>query len=152
MGETAEKDESLFAEDDGATTRKKGDDDRETVSSSTSDSASSFTFSLQQQSAQEQSQQQQQNAQEQSQQHSANEAALNSHGVILLGTGSSEPSPFRGPSAILLRTGGTGGMMLDCGEGTFGAMIRLMGDEVARAHVAALQAIWISHKHADHVL
>jgi hypothetical protein len=88
-------------------------------------------------------------------------------GVVLLGTGSAEPSKYRGPSGILLRvcaaapaampaaqlasagqsgpvsgggdcSGGAGGsgshgawMLLDCGEGTWGQVNRLLGPEGA---------------------
>ena len=42
-----------------------------------------------------------------------------------------------------------GGMLLDCGEGTYGQLRRRYGaatDEI----VAGLKCVWISHIHADH--
>ncbi len=48
-------------------------------------------------------------------------------GVMFLGTGSAEPSKYRGPSAILLSTPGPAYMLLDCGEGTWGQILRKFG-------------------------
>ncbi len=42
-----------------------------------------------------------------------------------------------------------GGMLLDCGEGTYGQLRRRYGaatDEI----IAGLKCVWISHIHADH--
>uniref|UniRef100_A0A061RVH9 ribonuclease Z n=1 Tax=Tetraselmis sp. GSL018 TaxID=582737 RepID=A0A061RVH9_9CHLO len=71
--------------------------------------------------------------------------------VAFLGTGSAEPSKYRGPSAVHLRLP-QGGLLLDAGENTFGQLVRAHGQSGAVAEVAALTAIWISHKHADHCL
>ena len=49
-----------------------------------------------------------------------------------------------------LRTGG--GILMDAGEGVLGQMARLWGVGAAAAQAAALAAVLISHKHADHVL
>jgi len=40
--------------------------------------------------------------------------------------------------------------MLDCGEDTYGQMVRRFGFDAAREAVAKLKLIWISHIHADH--
>lgn len=40
------------------------------------------------------------------------------------------------------------GLLLDCGEGCLGQMERAYGHRQTRRHVAALAAIWISHRHA----
>ena len=100
--------------------------------------------------------------------------------VVFLGTGSAEPSEYRGSSGILLMRGwrgcahegegkgGCGGLgqgegqsgngymqlpaavLLDCGEGTWGAMVRHLGPAVSREVAARLAIVWVSHKHADH--
>eukprot|EP00198_Chlamydomonas_reinhardtii_P009600 XP_001698937.1 beta-lactamase protein [Chlamydomonas reinhardtii] len=105
--------------------------------------------------------------------------------VLFLGTGSAEPSKYRGASAVLLRGlrrggssareaadcaegggpggggagaagGGCGGsgaaMLIDAGEGTYGALVRWLGPKGAAAQVAALALVWLSHKHPDHIL
>ena len=41
---------------------------------------------------------------------------------------------------------------MDAGEGVLGQMARLWGSRGAAAQAAALAAVLISHKHADHVL
>jgi hypothetical protein len=43
-------------------------------------------------------------------------------------------------------------LLLDAGEGTLGAIQRTFGEAEAGAVLAALACIWISHKHADHML
>ncbi|KAF5840784.1 beta-lactamase-like protein [Dunaliella salina] len=45
-----------------------------------------------------------------------------------------------------------GSMLMDCGEGSWGQMLRCLGPEAARQQVAALRCVWVSHKHADHAL
>lgn len=40
--------------------------------------------------------------------------------------------------------------MLDCGEGSFGQLVRRYGWRKACKVVAALECVWISHIHADH--
>ncbi|KAG2447367.1 hypothetical protein HYH02_007695 [Chlamydomonas schloesseri] len=119
--------------------------------------------------------------------------------VMFLGTGSAEPSKYRGASAVLLRglrrggtntsssgqepagsaegygggVGGggggggagiskaagsiggassTGAVLIDAGEGTYGALVRWLGPKGAVAQVAALSLVWLSHKHPDHIL
>ena len=42
--------------------------------------------------------------------------------------------------------------MLDAGEGVLGQLMRRFGRGGALQQVAALAAVWISHKHADHLL
>ena len=43
-----------------------------------------------------------------------------------------------------------GGMLLDCGEGTYGQLRRRYGAAGADSIVSRLRAVWISHIHADH--
>ena len=47
--------------------------------------------------------------------------------VTMLGTGSSVPSKYRNVTGILVETEPESWMLLDCGEGTFGQMVRLYG-------------------------
>lgn len=87
-----------------------------------------------------------------------NAAAGTAPEVIFLGTGSAEPSKYRGSSGILVRlpfsdSGVDGGwMLLDAGEGVLGTMTRYLGPAAAAAAVAGLRAVWISHHHPDHML
>jgi ribonuclease Z len=41
-------------------------------------------------------------------------------------------------------------VLLDCGEGTYGQLVRLHGREDAARILVSLEAIWVSHMHADH--
>mmetsp|Transcript_3023 Transcript_3023/g.7548 ORF Transcript_3023/g.7548 Transcript_3023/m.7548 type:complete len:538 (-) Transcript_3023:299-1912(-) len=70
--------------------------------------------------------------------------------ITLLGTGSSMPSKYRNVTGIHVNLFQRGGMMLDCGEDTYGQMVRRFGFDAAREAVAKLKLIWISHIHADH--
>ncbi|KDD74941.1 hypothetical protein H632_c974p0, partial [Helicosporidium sp. ATCC 50920] len=82
------------------------------------------------------------------------ETALGAGGarLLFLGTGSAEPSSHRGPSAILVQTSDPrASFLLDCGEGTAGALVRWLGPSGARAAALALSLVWISHRHADHM-
>lgn len=47
--------------------------------------------------------------------------------IVMLGTGSSIPSKVRNTSGILLRIDENHSILLDCGEGTFGQIIKLYG-------------------------
>ena len=50
--------------------------------------------------------------------------------------------PHRAGSAILLKLPGTmGSMLMDCGEGTWGQMLRCLGPEVARQQVSTFFSI-----------
>ncbi|XP_062156167.1 tRNAse Z TRZ4, mitochondrial [Alnus glutinosa] len=70
--------------------------------------------------------------------------------IILLGTGSSQPSKYRNVSSIHINLFSKGGLLLDCGEGTLGQLKRRYGVEGADYAVRGLRCIWISHIHADH--
>ncbi|CAM6040517.1 unnamed protein product [Sphagnum compactum] len=73
--------------------------------------------------------------------------------LLFLGTGSAEPSKFRGSSGILLQTGlGESSMLFDAGEGVLGQLIRKFGIGKLSAVLMSLECVWLSHKHADHVL
>lgn len=45
-----------------------------------------------------------------------------------------------------------GGLLLDAGEGCLAQLTRTYGAGGAAAQVAALAAVWVSHRHADHML
>lgn len=70
--------------------------------------------------------------------------------IVLLGTGSSQPSKYRNVSSIFINLFSKGSLLLDCGEGTLGQLKRRFGVEGADEAVRRLRCIWISHIHADH--
>lgn len=70
--------------------------------------------------------------------------------IVLLGTGSSQPSKYRNVSSIYVNLFSKGSLLLDCGEGTLGQLKRRYGVEGADSAVRNLRCIWISHIHADH--
>ncbi|XP_072932233.1 ribonuclease Z, mitochondrial isoform X3 [Epargyreus clarus] len=70
--------------------------------------------------------------------------------VVFLGTGSCIPSKTRNTSAIVLHINENSSMLLDCGEGTFGQLVRFYGPKRVNAFLRTLKAIYISHLHADH--
>jgi len=70
--------------------------------------------------------------------------------VTMLGTGSSVPSKYRNVTGILVETEPGSWILLDCGEGTFGQMVRLYGLDRTKQVLRGLKAIYISHQHADH--
>ncbi|XP_004486765.1 tRNase Z TRZ3, mitochondrial isoform X2 [Cicer arietinum] len=70
--------------------------------------------------------------------------------IVLLGTGSSQPSKYRNVSSIYINLFSKGGLLLDCGEGTLGQLKRRYGVSGADDVVRSLSCIWISHIHADH--
>ncbi|XP_021862861.2 tRNase Z TRZ3, mitochondrial [Spinacia oleracea] len=70
--------------------------------------------------------------------------------IVLLGTGSSQPSKYRNVSSIYINLFSKGSLLFDCGEGTLGQLKRRFGVEGADDAVRKLRCIWISHIHADH--
>ncbi|XP_064071997.1 ribonuclease Z, mitochondrial isoform X2 [Vanessa tameamea] len=70
--------------------------------------------------------------------------------VVFLGTGSCIPSKTRNTSAIVLQIDERSAMLMDCGEGTFGQLVRFFGPKKVNAFLRTLKAIYISHLHADH--
>ncbi|ETW01213.1 hypothetical protein H310_06802 [Aphanomyces invadans] len=69
--------------------------------------------------------------------------------LTFLGTGSAAPSKLRNSSAIYLEETASTGMLIDCGEGTFGQLWRQFGPSTP-SRLCSLKCIWVSHKHADH--
>ena len=79
--------------------------------------------------------------------------------LVFLGTGSAEPSRYRGSSAILIKRAGhlrgttsEGSVLLDAGEGCAGAMKRYLGNHEAHMAIWDLKVLWVSHQHPDHML
>ncbi|KAJ4957592.1 hypothetical protein NE237_024703 [Protea cynaroides] len=70
--------------------------------------------------------------------------------VVLLGTGSSQPSKYRNVSSIYINLFSKGSLLFDCGEGTLGQLKRRFGVKGADDAVRSLRCVWISHIHADH--
>lgn len=70
--------------------------------------------------------------------------------IVLLGTGSSQPSKYRNVSSIFINIFAKGSLLLDCGEGTLAQLKRRFGIEGADKAVKGLKFVWISHIHADH--
>src|SRR6476646_2331852 len=64
--------------------------------------------------------------------------------LFFLGTAGSVPSARRGLPALLVRRGGDR-LLFDCGEGTQRQLLRSVG-------LADLDAIFLTHHHADHWL
>lgn len=73
--------------------------------------------------------------------------------IYFLGTGSSEPSKYRNGSAIwLVSTRAASSLLMDCAEGTWGALCQLVGLVSAAELLTKLECVWLSHHHADHCL
>ena len=72
--------------------------------------------------------------------------------VTFLGTGSSVPSKYRNVSSILVETAPGSWLLLDCGEGSLGQLVRIKGWDGAMAVLRGLRAVYVSHLHADHHL
>jgi len=70
--------------------------------------------------------------------------------LVFLGTGSAIPAAQRNVSGIYLNLFGNGGMLMDCGEGTYGQLLSLYGQTRVNEILASLKCIWLSHIHADH--
>ncbi|XP_061377114.1 ribonuclease Z, mitochondrial isoform X5 [Danaus plexippus] len=72
--------------------------------------------------------------------------------VVFLGTGSCIPSKTRNTSAIVVQIDEHHSMLLDCGEGTFGQLVRFYGPKRVNGFLRTLKAVYVSHLHADHHL
>lgn len=78
----------------------------------------------------------------------------------VLGTGAAVPSKYRNASGLMLRYMHSAdaegqSLLLDCGESTLGQLARLhcgLRGEQGKRLLSSIQAVWISHKHADHHL
>ncbi|KOX68781.1 Ribonuclease Z, mitochondrial [Melipona quadrifasciata] len=72
--------------------------------------------------------------------------------IVMLGTGCSVPNKVRNTSGILLRVNKDCSILLDCGEGTLGQIIRFYGVSEGFNILRTIKAIYVSHMHADHHL
>ncbi|XP_029039212.1 ribonuclease Z, mitochondrial [Osmia bicornis bicornis] len=72
--------------------------------------------------------------------------------IVMLGTGCSVPSKVRNTSGILLRIDENTSILLDCGEGTLGQIIRFYGFSESDNILRTIKAVYVSHMHADHHL
>lgn len=70
--------------------------------------------------------------------------------IVFLGTGSCIPNKTRNVSSILLHISKTSCILLDCGEGTWGQIVRFYGQSKALEVLKNLKGIYVSHLHADH--
>uniref|UniRef100_A0A1B6E0U4 Zinc phosphodiesterase ELAC protein 2 n=1 Tax=Clastoptera arizonana TaxID=38151 RepID=A0A1B6E0U4_9HEMI len=70
--------------------------------------------------------------------------------IVFLGTGSCIPNKTRNTSGILLHMSASECMLLDCGEATFGQLVRYYGVTESENIFKKLVAIYVSHLHADH--
>ncbi|XP_063380691.1 ribonuclease Z, mitochondrial [Cydia fagiglandana] len=70
--------------------------------------------------------------------------------IVFLGTGSCIPSKTRNTSAIIVHVDDQSTILLDCGEGTFGQLVRFYGPRRVDELLRTLKSIYISHLHADH--
>lgn len=72
--------------------------------------------------------------------------------VRFFGTGAAIPGNRRNVSAIMIDRFQIGSILLDCGEGTWGQMVRQFGLKRAQETVCRMTVLFISHMHADHHL
>lgn len=72
--------------------------------------------------------------------------------MLFLGTGSALPNKVRNVSAVWLNLSGDVSMLLDCGENTLGQLYRHYGTANMTDVLRRLQAVYVSHLHADHHL
>uniref|UniRef100_T1JGB1 ribonuclease Z n=1 Tax=Strigamia maritima TaxID=126957 RepID=T1JGB1_STRMM len=70
--------------------------------------------------------------------------------VIFLGTGSYLSTVMRNVCCILLKINKDKCMILDCGEGSYGQILRYFGSQETAKILINLTAIFISHLHFDH--
>ena len=70
--------------------------------------------------------------------------------LLFLGTASMKPGTYRNVSGIYFSEWG-GGMLLDCGEGSYYQLVRSYGTEIPKI-LLDLKIILITHMHADHHL
>jgi ribonuclease Z len=81
--------------------------------------------------------------------------------ILFTGTGSAIPCKYRNVSGIQVRMDNGSAILLDCGEGTVGQLLRVQSkdpDDTGYSKdnkisgLESIRAVWISHPHADHHL
>ncbi|KAI0710377.1 hypothetical protein C8T65DRAFT_648151 [Cerioporus squamosus] len=72
--------------------------------------------------------------------------------ITPLGTGSAIPTSMRNVSGTLIQIPGHGNILLDCGEGTWGQLVRSFGVDPNGVWqvMRDLKGIFLSHMHGDH--
>ncbi|XP_063240467.1 LOW QUALITY PROTEIN: ribonuclease Z, mitochondrial-like [Bacillus rossius redtenbacheri] len=70
--------------------------------------------------------------------------------LLFLGTGSCIPNKTRNTSGILLQASEDCNVLVDCGEGTHGQLVRFYGPRRADDALRRTRAVFVSHLHADH--
>ena len=68
--------------------------------------------------------------------------------IIFLGTSSAVPSKYRNVTSMVLQTESYF-YMIDCGEGTFGQMKHIFGDNINEV-LRKLNVVFLTHTHQDH--
>lgn len=72
--------------------------------------------------------------------------------IIFLGTSGAGSTKYRGESGILIIRPLFGAFLIDAGEGTLATMKRVFGWRQTQQILKDLKAIFISHKHPDHMV
>ncbi|RCN53256.1 metallo-beta-lactamase domain protein [Ancylostoma caninum] len=71
--------------------------------------------------------------------------------VSFLGTSSAVPSKYRNVSSYLLETSPSAAVLIDVGEGTYGQLRVLLGEEGCNELLCNLHAVFVTHAHQDHM-
>lgn len=71
--------------------------------------------------------------------------------LTFAGTGCAIPSKYRNVSGCLLTLSNKNNILLDCGEGTFGQLYRVFGEDIYD-QIENVKIIYNSHNHVDHNL
>ncbi|KIH49611.1 hypothetical protein ANCDUO_20314, partial [Ancylostoma duodenale] len=71
--------------------------------------------------------------------------------VSFLGTSSAVPSKYRNVSSYLLETSPKAAVLIDVGEGTYGQLRVLLGEEGCNELLCNLHAVFVTHAHQDHM-
>jgi len=71
---------------------------------------------------------------------------------VILGTSSAAINLHRNSSCYLVYLNENSSILMDCGEGTLGQIIRHFGENNYRNEIKKIKAIYISHAHGDHQL
>ncbi|VDK55928.1 unnamed protein product [Anisakis simplex] len=79
------------------------------------------------------------------------ECSIETPRISFLGTSSAVPSKYRNVSGYLVQLSDSSSIMVDCGEGSYGQMRVLFGDERCDEVLISLNAIFVTHAHLDHI-